>query len=468
MNMRKYLACGLILSSLIANSALPTWAAKSATPEISSWAMSSLNEGERYGIYPLTWYYEDFRIGISNERLNMLVKETGEKLAELKLEKKKDFVPAKITNPTTREGVLTALYNEAAQYQLPESFMPTKVEPIEFMKNNQIVLGDKTGLQLGTVCTTEQATIFATKLIQTVYHQLGQGGEGFLWKATNGDTTVYLLGSIHVADTSIYPMDKGLIKAYESSEALLVEANLFDQQGGMAYMQQNSVYTDKTMLKDVVSKETYEKTQKAFEKFKITEETYGKLKPWVASNTLAVLEMSKSSSANDAAQASNLGIDMYYLTKALIDNKPIVELEGLKFQTDMFNNLSPKLQETQLAQAADAVLNTNQKAENGTGNEESDMLSAWLKQWKEGNIADFTKTYEASSQDSNEEYTKMLFGERDKNMAIKLSDLLDKKEKKTYFVVVGSGHLALKGSVVDRLKEKGYSVEVVDVDKLIQ
>ena len=60
----------------------------------------------------------------------------------------------------------------------------------------------------------------------------------------------------------------------------------------------------------------------------------------------------------------------------------------------------------------------------------------------------------------------MLFGERDKNMAQKLTTILEQKEKKTYFVVVGSGHLALKGSVVDRLKEKGFKVDLVDVDKL--
>lgn len=461
-SLRKLMMGSLVLSTMFVNTAMPSWAAKSQTPDISPWALNVINEGEHYGIYPIEWYYEDFRDGISEARVKALLQETREKLATLKLEKNTAFVPADIKSANTREGVLTALYNEVAQYQLPESLVIAGSSPIEFMKQNKIVVGFKDGLQLDRTCTTEQAAIFATKLIELTYHANAAGGEGFLWKATNGDTTIYMLGSIHIADPSIYPMDKGLLKAYESSQELLVEANLFDQQGGMAYMRENSVYTDQTTLKDVVSKETYEKVQKAFAKFQMTEAQYGKLKPWVASSTLSVLEMSSSSSAADAGSAANLGIDMYYMTKAILEQKPIVELEGLKFQTDMFNNLSMKTQEEQLVAAADAVLGGGKQPVG----ESAAILNTWLDQWKEGDVANFQKSYELASVDANEEFSKMLFGERDKNMAQKLSVILDQKENKTYFVVVGSGHLALKDSVVDRLKEKGYKVELVDVDQL--
>ncbi len=461
--LRKLLVGSLVLSTMFVNTAIPTWAAKSETPDISPWALNVINEGEHYGIYPIEWYYEDFKDGISEARVKVLLQETKDKLSALKLEKNADFKPLSVKQATTREGVLIALYNELAQYKMPATLELEGMEPIAFMKQNKIIVGDKTGFQLERVCTTEQAAIFATKLIELAYHENAAGGEGFLWKATNGDTTVYMLGSIHIADPSIYPMDKGLLKAYESSQELLVEANLFDQQGGMAYMRENSVYADKTTLKDVVSPETYEKVQKAFAKFNMTEAQYGKLKPWVASSTLSVLEMSNSSSAADAGSASNLGIDMYFMTKALLEQKPIVELEGLKFQTDMFNNLSMKTQEEQLAAAADAVL--------GSGAEQSGesetILNTWLNQWKEGDVAGFQKSYEAASVDANDEFNKMLFGERDKNMAQKISAILDKKENKIYFVVVGSGHLALKDSTVDILKEKGYKVELVDVDQII-
>ena len=383
----KLLASGLIMSTLFLNTAMPTWAAKSQTPDISPWAYSLMNEGERYGIYPLEWYYEDFRTAITDARLKSLLSETGEKLAELKLEKNESFKPEIVKNAKSREGVLVALYNETAQYKLPVSLNQTGSNAIDFMKANGIVSGDKKGLNLEQACTTEQAVAFSTKLVQLMFHESAAGGEGFLWKAVNGDTTIYMLGSIHIADTSIYPMDKGLLKAYGASEALLVEANIFDQQGGMAYMQENSIYNDKTTLKDVISKETYEKVQKAFAKYNMTEAQYGKLKPWVASSTLSVLEMSNASSSEGAANAANLGIDMYLMTKALIEQKPIVELEGLKFQTDMFNNLSMKTQEEQLLAAADAVLGTGKQA----AGESEEILNTWLKQWKDGDVTSFQK-----------------------------------------------------------------------------
>lgn len=458
MKFKKILSVALA-SALFTASLSPTYAEAPAQPvmDISPWAINVLNEGERYGIYPIEWYYQDFRAAISKERLNQILDNTAAKLAELKLAKNNQFKAAKVVNAYNREGVLTALYNLIGQYKLEGAMAINGQSPVAYMTKQQVVVGDKSGLQLERPCTSEQAVIFATKLVEKLYNHQGAGSEGLLWKASKGTTTVYMLGAIHIADASLYPMDKTLLEHFNASSALLVEANLFDQNDGMAYMQSQSVYSDGKSLKDALSASTYEAVQKAFAKFGIPEATYSKLKPWTAANTLTVLQMSNADEASDASTAANAGIDMYFLTKALLSGKPIIELEGLKFQTDLFNNMTPQLQERNLLDTAKAVNSTAT-----TENKEADLLDSWLALWKAGDELGFKQAFNAGSEDANNEYTKALFGERDKAMAEKIAKLLNQNDGKTYFVVVGAGHLALDTSVVELLKKQGFQVEAVN------
>ena len=52
----------------------------------------------------------------------------------------------------------------------------------------------------------------------------------FLWKATKGDDTVWLLGTIHVAKKNFYPLPKEILKAFSRSNHLLVEVDITDPQ----------------------------------------------------------------------------------------------------------------------------------------------------------------------------------------------------------------------------------------------
>lgn len=474
MQLKKWIASGLVMSTMAMNAVMPAWAAEQAaaqntTPDISPWAYNVLVEGEKYGIYPQGWYFDGFTKGITTAKVDALVKETSEKLAELGLEKNPNFKALAVTNKTSRAGVLTLLYNTLAQYKLPTSYMSAGETPVAFMQKTKVIAGSNKGLELDKTCTTEQAVIFATKIIRNTFTEFQAGSEGFLWKAQKGKTTVYMLGSIHIGDPVLYPMDVELVKAFAASDALLVEANLYDQTGGMAYLQEKSVYADKTTLKDVVSKETYEKVQKAFAKYGIEEKLYEKSKPWSATNTLSILSMSAPATGTDAENANaqqaaqesaGMGIDLYYTTLALLSGKPIVELEGLKFQADLFDNISAKLQEDNLKMAAEQILSPDPVKVN----ESADIVDQWLKQWQSGDVDAFAKSYAAASGEMDTEYAKVLFGERDKNMTDKIAKLLESGEAKTYFVVVGSGHLALKNGIPDRLKALGYTVESVDFD----
>src|SRR5690606_3583354 len=50
----------------------------------------------------------------------------------------------------------------------------------------------------------------------------------YLWKATRGDDVVYLLGTIHIAKESFYPLPQGVLDAFNESNYLLLEIDLSD------------------------------------------------------------------------------------------------------------------------------------------------------------------------------------------------------------------------------------------------
>jgi len=219
-------------------------------------------------------------------------------------------------------------------------------------------------------------------------------------------------------------------------------------------------YLDGTTLADVVSEEVYEKLITVFEAYGLPVDLFAVYKPWSIANTLQVFSMSSSESAEQGAEAANLGIDMYFLLNALVTQKSVDELEGLKFQVDQFDGLSTEFQEEYLNAVLDSILHP-QDEETTTS---ADILNEWLTLWRKGDIEGFTNSFVQATEEAEEtenELTTMLFGNRDKDMADKISKILEAEDKATYFVVVGAGHLVAENTIIHYLTEMGYEVEVL-------
>lgn len=448
--LRLFSAIGLVFI-IILSSIAPTIAQQGEMP-FSLWAMPELNEVEKYGLYPMSWYESGLLQPISTEKLNYLLEETDKKIAELGLEENANFEGLDYSEDGTREEVVTRLYNILGKYDLSGKVDIENIDSIKYFQENNIIKGYNNDLKLDEKATIEQSVVLAKRFVMHTYELLGEGSEGFLWEVKNKDNTVYLLGSIHTGDTKLYPMNKNLRDKFIDSDYLLLEANLLNP-GGINEFIQISSYTDGTTLKDHVDSELYDKTVKVLEENGMPVEIYTGLKPWRIANDLAQIMSSKDQTMEQATQNAMLGIDMYFATSAMVSGKPIIELEGAAYQANLFESLSKKAQEEYLNGILDGLLNHEVKE-----TEESDM-NIWYDQWKDGNVDEFTKSYTATLEEvPDKEFTEMLIGKRDKDMANKIAELLEGEDGKTYFVVVGSAHLVVEDTVIDQLKDKGYNV----------
>lgn len=431
-------------ATLMLTSIAPAVQAEQAAPEISNWALETLNDGEKYGIFPLEWYYEDFQTAISQERLNTLVQLTAEKIASLDLEKNDQFKPAVVKGNNTRGDIVNRLYNIVAQYNIG-----SENDPVKDMQKRNVLRGSGAGLMLEDKATTQQAVIFAIRLIQDVYEQANAGAKGVAWVVADEDTTVYLLGSIHLGVPDLYPMHKKLTNAFNDSQGLFVEANILDPEG-MAYYMEQAIYEEGKSIKDDISEATYAKLQEVAKLLEMPIEELEAMKPWLVANNFSTLAMDGAFGLSVEELAMH-GIDMQFLLSAYLQQKPIYELEGVNAQVDMFNGLSKEAQEESLVSVLDSILEPVEQSD-----EDIALLSEWFMNWKTGDVENFAKSL-AEMEGDDSEFATMLFGQRDENMAKSIVDVL-KNEPGKFFVVVGAGHFLVDKNIRYHLEQAGYSV----------
>ncbi len=303
-------------------------------------------------------------------------------------------------------------------------------------------------LGLSAPCSRQELMVFARRAYELVVYETGNDSKGLLWKASDEDSTVYLLGSIHVANPSIYPISKAILTAFDKSNALVVEADIANQNDGIKYMQQKMMFTGEDTLDKNVPKDVYDRFVGVVTPLGLKPEVYNKLKPWYAAMLVQNVQLAQNS------YSANLGVDLYFTAKAT-GKKTIVEIEGLKFQVDMFDSFSKKLQEQYLTATLTPDKSIQQK--------QTEAISSIMKAWKTGDAAEIEKLVLMEDDGSVEakEYNEKLWTTRNDNMYQKTKTYLADPMKKTYFIVVGAGHMEGKNGIITQLEGNGYKVEQI-------
>lgn len=283
-----------------------------------------------------------------------------------------------------------------------------------------------------------------------------ENDKAFAWEVTSGQATVYLIGSIHFADKSFYPLRSDIEKAFGRSTALVVELDInnLDSQRYNQLLSQRGVYQDGRTIKDVISEETWLQLRQRLRQLNVSYDTVKNYKPGVLVLTLTAIQVMQ------MGFDPQLGIDAHFLTRAAIQGLKIIELESLEQQLNLFLDIPDGellLQETLYSL------------------DESELLMADIvRYWKLGDEARMNKLL---FEDALEQYPafsaiyERLFYGRNRQMTDKIEAMLQPEQlagqqqvrsgepqHDTYFVVVGSGHLLGEKGIVSALQKKGYKV----------
>ena len=277
--------------------------------------------------------------------------------------------------------------------------------------------------------------------LASIESALSYNQKSLLWKVQSSSSTVYLLGSIHFLREDVYPLSQTIENAYESSDKLVVEANI-NELGNLdlKMLADRAFYKNDDHIEKHVSPETYRLIKKESKTLGMPVELIRMQKPWFLALSFQAMELMR------LGYDPQHGVDYHFLARAQ-GKKRILELESLDEQLSLLSGFSDKEQEQFLLY----TLKTLSSMDSQVGS----MVRAWTSgdaQAMESIISDAVVQDEGIAP-----IFQKLFDGRNVKMTSSIEGYLNSNG--SYFVIVGAGHLVGKRGIVELLKSKGYVIE---------
>lgn len=192
------------------------------------------------------------------------------------------------------------------------------------------------------------------------------GEQRLFWKAESPDGVIWLLGSLHFGDPSMYPLPPAITSALAASDVLVVEADIssYETASIAGAISQRGIYQDERRLSQLVDDDTWLTLTDAANELGLPVLLLERQKPWFASMTLSALALSRQGFRSD------LGIDIHIMGLAADHGIPVVELESIEYQLELLDGLSERSQVLLLEQTLEQLTDTDRYFRA--------MLEAWL------------------------------------------------------------------------------------------
>ena len=257
-----------------------------------------------------------------------------------------------------------------------------------------------------------------------------------LWEVHGRHNTVYLLGSIHVLRPEDYPLAPAVLRAYADAKALLMEINLgeIDSAQVQAEMLAGAMLPDGKTLPQILGPQRYARAETLAHDAGVELSMFDQFAPWFAAEAISQLQLG---ALGFQAQS---GVEMYFLDRARSDGKSIEGLETVHDQIALFEGLSLNEQAEYLESSLEQARELPKEVD--------DMVHAWQR----GDTAWFEN--QMSSEWGREPVLyQSILAARNRKWMPKIEALLS--EDRNYLVIVGTGHLVGRNSIIELLKKDG-------------
>lgn len=255
------------------------------------------------------------------------------------------------------------------------------------------------------------------------------GTNGYLWEVSDGDSKVYLLGTIHLGTKDMYPLSDTIENAFNESEKLITELGIVNENDV-----KHLYYTGEETIYDNVSEENIQVIKDMAKMYGIEEEFYLK---YCAFNFASEIMQYNIKTTGISGE---YGMESYFIKKANESGKAIEALETVEYQANIMKGLPKESNDKSILEAS----SKETSIENIT-----DLLNKYLSE--DEKIMENTLP-----QDKNSYEYQALILERNVGMTNKIKTYIENNE--TVFVAVGTAHMIGNDSVVKMLESQGYKV----------
>lgn len=260
-----------------------------------------------------------------------------------------------------------------------------------------------------------------------------------LWVVEDGDSKVYLFGTVHILKPGMGWFDEEVKAAFERSDRLVLEMVEPDTATTQQLFAKYGIDQSGKPLTSKMTEDEKAIYAKAMEKVGLPVAAFEPLDPWAAAVTMQVMGLQK------GGYDVNSGVETQLTAAAKAANKPILGVETMESQLAIFDNLSQETQVRFLIEGAKAVdeLQTNMDR----------MVELWAKPDPDGLALVMNEGL------TDPKLFAALLTNRNAQWASWIHKQLEKPG--TTFMAVGAGHLSGTTSVPELLKAYGINAKRV-------
>jgi uncharacterized protein YbaP (TraB family) len=299
----------------------------------------------------------------------------------------------------------------------------------------------KKGTSAGSAMTRTLFLLCVLLLLESCASTARMGeSKATLWKVQGDHNRVYLLGSIHVLSKQAYPLKPALDRAFDDAKQLVFEINLnrFTQQTFKEEFSRTAFYPPGQSLSKKLSPQTIELLNILLPLYGLSLKKVERLKPWFLAEALGSRTLER------AGFSGQLGIDLYFYRKAKAVGKPVLGLESLRNQAEIFDRFDDKQNEQYLLSTLSGLPAY------------PEMVRQLVKAWKDGDVQSLDRILNQDKRTDPATHD-VLFSRRNAKWIPEIERFAHGDGN--YLIIVGAGHLVGDDGVVAQLRRAGYSVQ---------
>lgn len=263
--------------------------------------------------------------------------------------------------------------------------------------------------------------------------------EPAMWVVKDADSTVYLLGTIHLMKPGVTWRSEKLDAALKRSDAYWMEADIeADPAIAQTYILNFGMDSRKS-LSSAIGAANYAKLLEVAQRFHIPTERLERMRPWLA--TMALSRAQVASVGYDP----ELGVDRTLEKAVLADGKPVKAFETISEQLGLLSGMPDKL-------AAAMLVETLNDLDQGIA-----VIDALQAAWLAGDVKRLQRIGPDRMRAEAPALFDALIVQRNNNWVKRIDALL--KGSGTQFIAVGAAHLLGPDGVPEQLRKLGYTVE---------
>lgn len=250
-----------------------------------------------------------------------------------------------------------------------------------------------------------------------------------LWKVADGDTTVYLFGTIHVLPEGVHWFDGAVADAFRESDTLVTEIIDGDPAQMQSLVFEKAMLPEGESLRAMLSQEDRDEYEAALGQYSIPPALFDRFEPWYAAVGLSTLPLMQDGYSADT------GVEKTLDSHAKSGGTEHIALETAAYQLGLFDALPVPVQTRYLGEVIDQLPTMRTH------------LGEMVEAWKYGDVELLADLMDAERSDPL--LVKTLLTDRNEAWARWIAQRME--QPGTIFVAVGAGHLAGAGSLQEQL-----------------